>query len=109
MTNYDISNFSEKEMEEFLQHLRPVAYSSKLLSDTETRYANIEHNLLGVVCGIEHFKYFMFRRKTHIIITDHKPYFHFQKSITNTTPRLSRLLQRVSNSMCSYTINQDLG
>ena len=36
VTNQDISDFSEKEMEEFLKHLRPVAYSSKSLSDAET-------------------------------------------------------------------------
>ena len=36
VTDYGISNFSEKDMEEFLQHLRPPAYSSKLLSDAET-------------------------------------------------------------------------
>ena len=36
MTGCDMSNFSEKEMDEILQHLRPVAYSCKLLSDAET-------------------------------------------------------------------------
>ena len=42
ITNYDILNFSDKEMEEFLQHLRHVAYSRKSLSDAEIQYANIE-------------------------------------------------------------------
>ena len=36
ITDLDISDFSEKEMEEFLKHLRPIAYSSKSLSDAET-------------------------------------------------------------------------
>ena len=49
ITNQDISDFSEKEVEEFLKHLRPVAYSSKSLSDAETGYSNIERELLGVV------------------------------------------------------------
>ena len=44
-------------------HLRPVAYSSKSLSDGETQYLNIERELLGVVFGIEHFKHFTFGRK----------------------------------------------
>ena len=35
ITDQDISDFSEKEMEEFLKHVRPVAYSSKSLSDAE--------------------------------------------------------------------------
>ena len=72
ITSYDISNFSDKEMEEFLQHLRPDAHSGKSVSDAETQYANIECQLLGVVFRMEHFKQFMFGRKTHII-TDNKP------------------------------------
>ena len=36
ITDQDISDFSEKEMEEFLKCLGPVAYSSKSLSDAET-------------------------------------------------------------------------
>ena len=36
ITDHDISDFFEKEMEKFLKHLRPVAYSGKSLSDTET-------------------------------------------------------------------------
>ena len=36
ITDQDISDFSEKEMDEFLKHLRPVAYRSKSLSDAET-------------------------------------------------------------------------
>ena len=59
----DISDFSEKEMEEFLKHLRLVAYSSKSLSDAETWYWNFEKEPLGVVFKIEHFKHFAFGRK----------------------------------------------
>ena len=36
ITDQDISDFSEKEMEVFLKHLRPVAYSCKSLSDAKT-------------------------------------------------------------------------
>ena len=36
VTDYDISNFLAKKMEEFLQHLRPVVYSGKSLLDAET-------------------------------------------------------------------------
>ena len=55
VTDQDISDFSEKGMEEFLKHLRPAAYSSKSLSDAETQHSNIERKILGVVFGIEHF------------------------------------------------------
>ena len=69
-------------MEEFLKHLRPIAYSSKSLSDAETQYSNNERELFGVVFGIQHLKHFTFSRKTHII-TDHKPLLPlFQKCLT---------------------------
>ena len=46
--------------------------------------------------GIEHFKHFTYGRKTHIT-TDHKPLLLlFQKSLTNKTLHLSRLLLHVS-------------
>ena len=46
--------------------------------------------------GIEHFKHCTFGRKTHII-TDHKTLLPLcQKSLTNTTPHLSRFLLCVS-------------
>ena len=35
--------------------LYPIAYGSKTLTDAETRYANIEHELLGVVSSLEKF------------------------------------------------------
>ena len=89
ITDQDILHFSEKGIEEFLKPVRPVAYA-------EIQCSNIERELLGIVFGIEHFKHFTFGRKTHII-TDHKPLLSlFQKSLTNTTPHLSRLLLWVS-------------
>ena len=96
VTNQDISDFSKKEMEEFLKHLRPVAYSSKSLSDAETWYWNTERELLGIVFGIEHFKNFTFGRKTHIVIDNKELLPLFQKPFTNTILHLSRLLFCVS-------------
>ena len=96
ITYQDISDFSEKEMEEFLKHLRSVSYSSKSLSDAETQYWTLEEKLLGVVFGIEHFKHFTSGRKAHII-TDHKSLLPlFQKFLTNTMPHLLKLLLHVS-------------
>ena len=52
MNEKDIVNASK--MNDFLSDLKPVAYASKSLSDTEIHYANIERKLLGVVFGVEH-------------------------------------------------------
>ena len=40
--------------------LYPIAYGSKNLTSAKTRYANIEHELLGIVGGLEKFNYFTF-------------------------------------------------
>ena len=77
---------------EIPQNLRPVAYGSKSFSSAETRYSNIERELLGIVCAIQNFKHFCFGRSVKVI-TDHKPLLAiFKKSLNNTTPRLARLL-----------------
>ena len=54
------------------QSLYPIAYGSRMLTSAETRYANIERELLGVVGALEKFHYFTFGRPV-IILTDHKP------------------------------------
>ena len=62
----------------------------------ETCYANIERELLGAVFGVEHFQHFTYGHCTHII-TGHKPLLPLhEKSLTNTTPHLPRLLLCIS-------------
>ena len=66
-------------------NLRP----SKTLTATESNYSNIEHEMLGVVFSMLHFKHFMYGRQIHII-TDHKPLITlFAKNLATTSPRLS--------------------
>ena len=50
----------------------PVAYGSKTLTDTESWYANIECELLGVVARVEKFHTFCYGQST-IVLSDHKP------------------------------------
>ena len=56
----------------FLQDGRPVAFTSKTLSDTEQRCANIEWEMLAVVFGCERFHNYIYDKKT-TVISDHKP------------------------------------
>ena len=46
-----------------LQEGRPVAFMSKALTDTQSRYSNIEHEILGVVTGVEHFHQYLFGKQ----------------------------------------------
>ena len=76
-------------------NLRPISYASKTLSETESNYSNIEHELLGVVFVTIHFKHFTYGRPV-TIISDHKPLVSlFKKSLANSSPRLSRMLLQI--------------
>ena len=45
-----------------LQDGKPVAFASRVLTDTETRYAQIEKELLAIVFSVEKFDTFTFGR-----------------------------------------------
>ena len=73
-------------------NLRPISYTSKTLSTTKSNYSNIEHELLGLLFAVTHFKHFTCGRLVHII-TDHKPLVSlFRKSLVDSSPRLTRML-----------------
>ena len=75
--------------------LLPVAYDSKTLTDTESHYANIECELLGMVAGVEKFHTFCCGQST-IVLSDHKPLASIvRKDLVNAPPRLKRLLLRL--------------
>ena len=76
-------------------NLRPIAYASKTLSQTESNYSNIECELLGVVFSCLHFKHFAYGHKV-TVITDHKPLVSlFKKSLGSSSPRLARMLLQI--------------
>ena len=51
---------------------RPVAFYSRALSDTETRYSQTDREALAVVTGVKKFNYYLAGR-TFRIQSDHKP------------------------------------
>ena len=71
-----------------------VAMTSRSLTDTESRYSNIEPECLGVMYGLEKFEYFSLGR--HVIVeTDHSPLEQiFKKGIAEAPAQLQRLLLR---------------
>ena len=80
----------------FRNRLKPIAFASKCLSDAETRYSNIERELLGVVWTVEHFHHYTFANKINII-SDHKPLHPLfsGKSLVSCSPRTARLLLKI--------------
>ncbi|KAA0722308.1 Retrovirus-related Pol polyprotein from transposon opus [Triplophysa tibetana] len=75
-----------------LQDCKPVAYSSRRLTDTETRYAQIEKELLAVVFACTKFRDYVYGKPT-IVETDHQPLVTILKKPIHTVPaRLQRML-----------------
>ena len=55
-----------------IQNGHPIAYSSRALTETESRYVQIEKEMLAIVFSVEKFNDFTFGRRT-VVHTDHKP------------------------------------
>ncbi|KAF4528167.1 hypothetical protein B566_EDAN016430 [Ephemera danica] len=71
---------------------KPVSYASRRLTETESRYAVIEREALGIVWACQKFHDFIMG-KMFSILTDHKPLVTIlgQKNLSEMTPRLQRL------------------
>ena len=75
-----------------LQEGQPIAYASKSLTDTETRYKNIERELLAIVFACQWFNTYVLGRP-FTVESDHKPLeMKHQKSLASAPPRLQRML-----------------
>ena len=75
-----------------VQEGKPIAFASKSLTDTETRYANIERELLAIVFACQRFNTYMLGRQ-FTVESDHKPLevIH-QKSLVIAPPRIQHIL-----------------
>ena len=70
----------------------PIAYASKSITDTETRYANIERELLANIFTCQWFNMYVLGRP-FIVESDHKPLeMIHQKSLASALPRLKHML-----------------
>ena len=79
-----------------MQNGQPVAYASRALTAAETRYAQIEKELLAIVFGCERFQVYTYGRELVNIETDHKPLEPiFTKPLALAPKRLQRMLLRL--------------
>ena len=75
-----------------LQDGKPVNFSSRSLIDAETRYCNLERELLAVAWAVNHYRQYMYGRRFKIV-SDHSPLQQIiKKDIRDSTTRLQRLL-----------------
>lgn len=93
-----------------LQEGRPVEFVSRALTDAESRYAQIEKELLAIVFACIKFHQYIYGRPV-VVQSDHKPLESvFQKSVASTTPRLQRMLLRLLeyNLTVQYTPGKEM-
>jgi hypothetical protein len=78
-----------------LQGGQPIAFASRAFTEAETRYSQIEKELMAIVYATSKFNHFIYGRATRVQ-SDHKPLEAiFKKPISETTPRLQRMLLRL--------------
>ena len=83
----------------------PIAYASRSMTDAETRYAQIEKELLAITFACERFHQYIYGQQVQVE-TDHKPLIPlFVKSLNDCPLRIQRLLIRVQryDLKVSYT------
>ena len=79
------------------QNGKPVAYASRALTDTETRYAQIEKEMLAIVYALEKFHQYTYGRRV-TVYSDHQPLETIiQKPLCRAPGRLQRMLLRTHN------------
>lgn len=84
-----------------LQRGRPVAYASRAMTDPETRYAQIEKELLAVVFAMTRFDQMTYGRPV-TVVSDHKPLAAiFQKPLSKAPRRLQSMMMQLQR----YHIN----
>uniref|UniRef100_A0A2A4K615 RNA-directed DNA polymerase n=1 Tax=Heliothis virescens TaxID=7102 RepID=A0A2A4K615_HELVI len=75
-----------------LQNNKPIAYSSKTLTTTQSRYAQIEKELLAIQFGCEKFHQYVYGHRV-TVHTDHKPLVYlFDKPLHDVPARLQRMM-----------------
>ena len=86
-----------------LQKGKPIAYASRSLTDTETRYAKIEKEMLAIFFSLEKFHQYTFGRLV-IVRSDHKPLESILKKPLSSAPRhlqgMMMRLQKYNIDVC---------
>ena len=93
-----------------MQENQPIAYASRALTDTETRYAQIEKELLSVIFELERFHQYTYGRTVQVR-SDHKPLESILKKPLHAAPkRLQRMLLQLQkyDIRLQYTLGKEM-
>lgn len=81
-----------------MQKGQPIAFALRALTDTETRYAQIEKELLAIMWSTDKFNQYILGHEVVHIESDHEPLKAvFTKPIHKSPKRLQRILMAVQN------------
>jgi hypothetical protein len=79
-----------------LQDNKPVAYASRALSEAETRYSNIEREMLSILFATQSFHHYIYGRAMVKVQSDHKPLESiFVKALHKASPRLQMMMLKM--------------
>ena len=78
---------------------QPLAFFSKKLSDTETRYSTFDRELLGAYLAVRHFR-FALEGRQFCLLTDHKP---LCAALRRVSPPWSARQQRHLSYLAEFT------
>ena len=56
-----------------MQNGQPICYASRALTETETRYAQIEKELLAIAWSCHKFDQYIYGRDVEYVDSDHEP------------------------------------
>ena len=85
-----------------MQNGQPVPFASRVLTPPETRYAQIEKELLAIVFACDRFEVYIYGRDHVTIESDHKPKeMIVLKPLSSATKRLQRMLLQLQ----TYTLD----
>ena len=85
-----------------MQNGQPVAYASRALTPPETRYAQIEKELLAIVFACDRFEAYIYGRDRVSIESDHKP---LETIVLKPLSSAPKLLQRMLLRLQKYTLD----
>ena len=85
-----------------MQNGQPICYASRALTDTETRYAQMEKGLFAIVGSCHKFDQYIYGRDVVLVDSDHEPLQAvFKKPIHQSPKRLQRMRMALQN----YSLN----
>ena len=88
-----------------IQDERQVAFGMKTLTECQSKYSNIERELLAVVHGIQRYHTYVYGR-SFTVITDHKPLVAIcAKPLHAAPPRLQGMWLKIQGYNCD-TVTQ---